>query len=122
MGCPVMFANSFRARGYHSRSGQFAARLLNTLAALCLLAAGVIVPHRVYAQSRPDAGRTLESIRPPPAVPDRNPAAALPPEAERPAMIALDAPRIVVRHWRITGAHIFPVAELEALIREYRGQ
>jgi hemolysin activation/secretion protein len=92
------------------------------LAALCLLGASVIAPHRLYAQARPDAGQTLESVRPPPAAPRLNPAAALPPEAERPAMIALDAPSLLVRHWRITGAHIFPVAELERLIREYHGQ
>jgi hemolysin activation/secretion protein len=92
------------------------------LAALCLLGTGAITPPRLYAQARPDAGQTLESVRPPPTAPGLNPSAALPPEAERPAMIALDAPSFLVRHWRITGAHIFPVAELERLILEYRGQ
>jgi len=117
-----MLANSLRAGDYCAQPGHITARFLKTLAALCVLGAGVIIPHRLYAQARPDAGQTLGSVAPPPAVPNRNPAAALPPEAERPAMIALDAPSILVRHWRITGAHIFPVAELEALIREYRGE
>jgi hemolysin activation/secretion protein len=117
-----MLANSLRAGDYCAHPGHFAARLPKTLTVLCLMGAAVIIPHRLYAQTRPDAGQTLGSVGPPPAIPDRNPAAALPAEAERPAMIALDAPRILVRHWRITGAHIFPVAELEALILEYRGQ
>jgi len=117
-----MSANSLRAGAYCAHPGHFAARLLNTLAVVCLMGAGLLLPHRLYAQARPDAGQTLESVRPPPAEPDRNPGAALPPEAERPAMITLDAPSILIRHWRITGAHIFPVAELEALIAEYRGQ
>jgi hemolysin activation/secretion protein len=35
----------------------------------------------------------------------------------------VDAQRVLVRRWRITGAHIFPVADVgAALIREYRGQ
>jgi hemolysin activation/secretion protein len=37
-------------------------------------------------------------------------------------MISLDERSVLVRHWRITDAHIFPVAELERLIGEYRGQ
>ena len=113
-----MLANSLGASGHQTRSGQFAARLLHTLPVRCLLGAGVMA----HAQTRPDAGQTLESVRPPPALPDRNPAGALPPEPERPAMVALDEPSILVRHWRITGAHIFPAAELEGLIGEYRGQ
>jgi hemolysin activation/secretion protein len=92
------------------------------LPTLCLLSAAAMVPQGLQAQARPDAGQTLESVHPPPAMPDHNPAAALPSEPERPAMMALDEPSILVRHWRITGAHIFPAAELEGLIREYRGQ
>jgi hemolysin activation/secretion protein len=117
-----MLVNLLRARGCRARLETLAGNLLKTLAALCLLGAGVFAPQRLYAQARPDAGQTLESVHPPPAVPDRNPAAALPPEEERPAMIALDTRSVLVRHWRITGAHIFPVADLETLIREYRGQ
>ena len=122
MECAVRLANLLRARSFCARLATFAASLLKTLAALCLLGASVFAPHRLYAQARPDAGQTLESVHPPPAVPDRNPAAALPPEPERPAMIALDERSVLVRHWHITGAHIFPVADLETLIREYRGQ
>jgi hemolysin activation/secretion protein len=117
-----MLVNLLRARGFCVRLGTFVASLLKTFAALCLLGASVIAPHRLYAQARPDAGQTLESVHPPPAAPGLNPAAALPPEAERPAMIALDTRSVLVRHWRITDAHIFPVAELERLIGEYRGQ
>jgi len=117
-----MLVNFLRAHGFCVRLGTFVASLLKTLAALCLLGAGVIAPHRLYAQARPDAGQTLESVHPAPAAPGFNPAAALPPETERPAMISLDAPSVLVRHWRVTDAHIFPVAELEGLIREYRGQ
>ena len=29
---------------------------------------------------------------------------------------------MLVRHWRITGAHVFPGAQLEALVDEFRGQ
>src|SRR5579859_1219224 len=110
---PVMLANSLRAGDYCAHPGYFAARLLNCLALLCLIGAGVLIPHRLYAQARPDAGQTLESVRPTPPAPDRNPGAALPSEPERPAMITLDKQSILVRHWRITGAHIFPAAELE---------
>jgi hemolysin activation/secretion protein len=117
-----MLANSLRARSCCAHSGHFAARFLKAMAALYLIGAGSTNAERLYAQARPDAGRTLENVRPPPPLPESNPAAALPPEAERPAMVALDAPSILVRHWRITGAHIFPVAKLEALIREYHGQ
>ena len=117
-----MLANSLRARGFCARLGTIAASLLETLAALCLLGAGVIAPQELHAQARPDAGQTLENARPPPAAPGLNPAAALPSEDERPAMMDLDKRGVLVRHWRITGAHIFPVAELESLIGEYRGQ
>ena len=117
-----MLVNLPRARGFCVRLGTFVASLLKTFAALSLLGASVIAPHRLYAQARPDAGQTLESVHPPPPAPGLNPAAALPPEAERPAMISLDARSVLVRHWRITDAHIFPVAELERLIGEYRGQ
>ena len=98
------------------------ANFLKTLAALCLLCVGVIAPHRLYAQARPDAGQTLEGVHPPPAAPGLNPAAALPPEAERPAMITVDPRGVLIRRWRITGAHRFPVATLEQLISEYHGQ
>lgn len=122
MECPVILEILLRARGFSARLAAFSPSLLKTLAGLCLLGGGVFAPLELRAQARPDAGQTLESVHPPPTVPDRNPAAALPPEAERSPMLALDKRTVLVRHWHITGAHIFPVAELEALISEYRGQ
>jgi hemolysin activation/secretion protein len=117
-----MLANFLGARGFGAHLDPFAARRLKTLAAVCLLGAGVIAPNSLHAHARPDAGQTLESVHPPPAAPGLNSAAALPPEAERPAMIDVDARGILVRRWRITGAHRFPVATLQQLISEYRGQ
>lgn len=122
MECPVILETLLRARRLGARRPVFSLSLVKTLAGLCLLGAGVFASQGLRAQARPDAGQTLESVHPPPVVPDRNPAAALPPEAERPAMITLDKRTVLVRRWRITGAHLFPVAELEALISEYRGQ
>jgi hemolysin activation/secretion protein len=109
-------------RGYTTRHRHRTARRLYALTALCLLVASVIEPHRLYAQARPDAGQALQNLRPPPAAAGSNPGAALPPEDTRPAMDGPDAQSILVRHWRITGAHIFPVAKLEVLIHEYHGQ
>jgi hemolysin activation/secretion protein len=91
-------------------------------AALCLLAAALNTPHTLYAQARPDAGQTLESVRPPPAVPGSNPGAALPPQDERPALSTPSDQRIPVRRWRITGAHAFRVDELQALVRDRVGK
>ena len=116
------FSDSLRARGYAAGPRAVALGRLTTFATACLLAASSIAPTAVCAQTRPDAGQTLEGIRPPPPPPTANPGGALPPQDNRPAMSAADSKRILVRHWRITGAHIFTVAQLDPLIREFRGQ
>lgn len=92
------------------------------LPALCILGASLLCPQGLHAQARPDAGQILEGIRPPPAAPTSNPSAALPEQNERPAIDDSNAQFVLVMHWRITGAHVFPTEELEALVGEYRGQ
>ena len=87
-----------------------------------MLAASLLVPFAVQGQVRPDAGRTLEGIRPLPAPPPVEPAAVLPPQEKRPAMSGSDSKRIFVRHWRITGSHLYTEDQLEPLIHEFRGQ
>jgi hemolysin activation/secretion protein len=90
---------------------------------LCLLAASVTASPGVYAQVPPDAGQTLQSIRPAPTLPNSNPAAALPAQdQERAALSAASSLRIPVRHWRITGAEAFTAAELEALVQDCIGK
>ena len=90
---------------------------------LCVLAATLNAPHTLYAQARPDAGQTLESVRPPEPPARSTPAdAALPAQDERSALSAPDSQRIPVRHWRISGNHVFPGAELLALIQDRVGQ
>jgi hemolysin activation/secretion protein len=46
----------------------------------------------------------------------------LPPPEKRPAMSGPDSKRIYVRHWRITGSHLYTEEQLEPLIHEFRGQ
>src|SRR5688572_5948878 len=89
---------------------------------LCLLAASVTASPSLHAQVRPDAGQTLESVRPSPPLPGRDPAAALPAQEERAALSAPDAQRIPVRRWLITGAEAFPVAELQVLVQDRIGK
>jgi hemolysin activation/secretion protein len=74
------------------------------------------------AQTRPDAGRILQESQPVPAQPASKPDAALPQQDQRPAMKAPDSQRVLVRHWRISGARVFPTDRLERLLDEYRGQ
>jgi hemolysin activation/secretion protein len=90
--------------------------------AICLLLLSAIGAHTVGAQTRPDAGQALEGIRPPPAPAPVSPGAVLPPQDNRPAMSGPDSTRILVRHWRITGAHSFTLAQLDPLVREFKGQ
>ena len=117
-----MLAYLIRARSRRARAGWFSGRSGLTLFAVCLVGMLVICPQPLRAQARPDAGRILEGIRPPPPAPVTNPDAALPPQEERPAMSGPASQSVVVRHWRITGAHAFSPEQLEALIHEYRGQ
>jgi len=106
----------------HAGGGSAAVRRLSTRRTACLLAAGLLLPLAVQGQQRPDAGRTLEGIRPPPAPAPAEPAAVLPQQEKRPAMSGPDSKRIYVRHWRITGSHLYTEEQLEPLIHEFRGQ
>jgi hemolysin activation/secretion protein len=118
----IMFGNSIRGCLRAHCEGN-AARLRRALAMLCLLAACVAVPDVLRAQALPDAGRMLQDVTPatvaPPAKSSRG---ALPREEARPAMSAAGSRRIMVRHWRIVGAHAFPVSKLQALVSDYRGE
>ena len=87
-----------------------------------LLTAGSAISQQAHAQVRPDAGQTLESMRASPSLPSSNPTAPLPAETERPALTTADAVRISVKRWRITGARVFPEAELHRLIQNRVGQ
>jgi len=97
-------------------------RRLSRRRAASVLAAALLVPLAVQGQVRPDAGRTLEGIRPPPPPPPVEPAAVLPQQEKRPAMSGSDSKRIFVRHWRITGSRLYTEDQLEPLIHEFRGQ
>ena len=97
-------------------------RRLSRRRAACVLAAALLVPLAVQGQVRPDAGRTLEGIRPPPPPQPAEPAAVLPLQEKRPAMSGSDSKRIFVRHWQITGSHLYTEDQLEPLIHEFRGQ
>ena len=99
-----------------------ARRCAVSLAALGILGASLVCPQGAHAQARPDAGQILEGIRPPPTAPTQNPSAALPEQEERPSIDPEGSQFVLVRHWHITGAHVFPVEELAALVNEYRGQ
>src|SRR5581483_1935225 len=117
-----MQAYLIHARSRRARAGWFSARSGLALFAACLVGMLFICPEPLRAQARPDAGQILEGIRPPPPVSVPNPDAALPPQEERPAMSGPASESILVKHWRITGAHAFPPEQLEALIHEYCGQ
>lgn len=94
---------------------------LRNFMALCLLVASITAPQRLQAQVRPDAGQTLESLRPPPPVSTRNSEAALPTEQERPALTATNTYRVPVLRWLITGAEAFPTSELRLLLQDRVG-
>jgi len=90
-------------------------------AALWMAGVSVGVSEGVHAQVRPDAGRALEGVQSPgPSVPTSS-VAALPAVEDRPALAPGDGERVSVKRWKITGAHAFPLAELNALIDEYAG-
>ena len=93
---------------------------------LCLryiaLGIGTLPSCALYAQVRPDAGQTLESIRPAPAVPEAHPDAALPREENRPAQSAPDGQRITVKAIHISGARAFPEARLQGLVQDAVGK
>lgn len=95
--------------------------VLRNLMSLCLLAASIAVPHSLQAQVRPDAGQTLESVRPRPSAPTGNSEAALPTEQERPALGPTNTYRIPVLRWLITGAEAFPADELRLLLQDRIG-
>ena len=89
--------------------------------ALCVLTASITASQSVHAQVRPDAGQTLESVRPAPTLPSRNPAAALPVAEEARALSASGTLLIPVTRWRITGATAFSDAELLSLVQDRIG-
>jgi len=73
------------------------------------------------AQARPDAGQTLESLRPAPALPGTQ-VSPLPRSDQRPALDADAGQRIPLREIHVTGARVFPAVELEALLRDAVGK
>jgi hemolysin activation/secretion protein len=95
--------------------------VLRNFMALSLLVASIAVACDVHAQVRPDAGQTLESVRPPPPISKRNSEAALPVEQERPALGPTNTYRIPVLRWLITGAEAFPPEELRLLLQDRVG-
>lgn len=92
-----------------------------TILALCLLAASIAAPDSLHAQVRPDAGQTLESVRPPPPVAPPNSEAALPAQPERPGLTVTNTYRVPVLRWLITGAEAFPASELRSLLQDRVG-
>lgn len=79
------------------------------------------LPAAALAQTPPDAGTSLEGIRPAPTLPARD-TGALPEEAARPVM-ALDAGvKVTVTAFRITGAKAVPDSELRPLVSDAVGK
>jgi hemolysin activation/secretion protein len=74
------------------------------------------------AQARPDAGQTLKSVRPAPALPGEHSDAALPGANERPALSAPAGARVVVRTIHITGARVYTESKLGALVQDAVGR
>lgn len=87
-----------------------------------LLAATLGAPLGLHAQVRPDAGQTLQSIRPAPALSEKKPADALPVQEQGAALKAANDLRIPVKHWRITGATAFTTSELRSLVQDCIGK
>ena len=73
------------------------------------------------AQTPPDAGRLLDSIRPTPALPAPG-KSPLPTEAERPALSAPDSTRILVKGFRFSGLQSMAEDELMPLVQEGIGR
>lgn len=90
--------------------------------ALWLCATSITASQNAHAQVRPDAGQTLESVRPAPTLPNRNPAAALPVTEEARAVSDPGTLLIPLTRWRITGATAFSDAELLALVHDRIGR
>jgi hemolysin activation/secretion protein len=75
------------------------------------------------AQIVPDAGSTLRQLEPPTLTLPRKPPPGIDVEAPaRPALQPAPSVRFVLKAFRISGASVFPEAELQALVREYVGR
>jgi hemolysin activation/secretion protein len=75
------------------------------------------------AQIVPDAGTQLRQLEPPTLTLPRKPPPGVDVEAPaRPALQPAPSVRFVLKALRISGATIFPEAELQALVREYVGR
>ena len=68
----------------------------------------------------PNAGQILETIPPLPVAPATLPAMPQREDVARPAMAGGEKIRIPLRSVRISGATIYPVATLDALLRDVR--
>jgi len=88
----------------------------------CVAGVGAMGLAAAQAQVRPDAGQTLESIRPAPAVPEKDRGSALPTEPERPALSTPGEQRIPVRAIQITGARAIAQSELLPLVQDAIGR
>jgi hemolysin activation/secretion protein len=83
----------------------------------------LLFPALASAQSapRPDAGQTLESLRPAPNLPAER-ASPLPREENRPALTAPAGQTVTVRAIRFSGNSAIPEAELQALVQDAIGK
>lgn len=98
----------------HSRAGR-----LRPLA----LALAVALPALACAQSIPDAGRILESNRPPALIAPPGPAPKVLPDAQPVQRSAVGGDqRVLVRAFVLKGADTVPEADLQALLRPYTGR
>jgi hemolysin activation/secretion protein len=104
------------------RAGSTRRDLTHISLALCVLTASITASQNAHAQVRPDAGQTLESVRPAPTFPSGNPAVALPVQEEGRALAAPSTLVIPVTRWRIAGATAFSDAELLVLIQDRLGR
>jgi hemolysin activation/secretion protein len=83
----------------------------------------LLLPLLAAAQSapRPDAGQTLESLRPAPNLPAER-ASPLPREENRPALTAPAGQTVTVRAIRFSGNTAIPDAQLQALVADSIGK
>lgn len=74
-----------------------------------------------HAQTAPDAGQLLDTVRPAPTLPSPG-KSPLPTEAERPALTQAEGTRILVKGFRFSGLQTIAEAELLPLVAEGVGK
>ena len=106
-----------------ARTSRIASRSVPRLTARALALTPLALALCAQAQTppRPDAGQTLESVRPAPTLPVER-ASPLPAEESRPPLAAPAGERVAVKAIRFSGARAIPEADLQALVKDAIGK